>query len=224
MVSLQIIMDHIFLCDFHIFFHPSHTLWLIASSWSFKRKTVSNQNQHPLNLINFSCSWPGIEAPANCTPLLKCRSAGLLWSLPARALIFFPHMWSLPQQIKKENVKFRAATKCMHRTAEYSPDTSKDPLEITCGQQKQREWHCSQMVPSLPFMVLLPLPVLAAGDYMPSGNFYILATKMALLSVAWPTRSDGESLLFAFPHLLAWFYYFGTSNIFSPFPCFHFTK
>lgn len=52
-------------------------------------------------------------------------------------------------------------------------------------------------------MVLLPLPVLAAGNYVPSGNFYILATKMALLSVAWPTRSDGESLLFAFPHLLA---------------------
>jgi len=59
------------------------------------------------------------------------------------------------------------------------------------------------MVPSLPFMVLLPLPVLAAGNYMPSGIFYILATKMALLSVAWPTRSAGESLLFAFPHLLA---------------------
>lgn len=165
MLSLQINVDHIFLRDFHILFHPSHTLWLIASSWSLKKKGVSNQNQHPLNLINFSCSWPGKEAPANCKPLLNSRSARLFWSLLGRALIFVPHIWALqklPQQIKKGNVKFRAATKCMHRTAEYSPDTSKDPLEITCGQQEQRELHCSQLVPSLPLTVSLPLPALTA--------------------------------------------------------------
>lgn len=33
---LQIRVDHIFLCDFHLFLNPQYTLQLIASSWSFK--------------------------------------------------------------------------------------------------------------------------------------------------------------------------------------------
>lgn len=181
-----------------------------------KKKGISNQNQHPLNLINFSCSWPGKEAPANCKPLLNSRSAGVFWSLLGRALIFVPHIWALQrlsQQIKKGNVKFRAATKCMHRTAEYSPDTSKDPLDITCGQQEQH-WVTLQPAGTIAaIMVSLPLPALTAGNWVLLGNLDILATKMAVLNVAWPTRSGGESQLFAFAHfygliLLLWHYYY----------------
>lgn len=116
---------------------------------------VSNQKQHPLNLINFSCSWPGKGAPANCELLLNRRSTRPFWSVQGRALIFSPHMWALwklPQQIKKKNSKFGTATTYIHSTAYCSPTTSKDALKTTHGKREQLETHCSHhsLVLSLP--------------------------------------------------------------------------
>lgn len=60
---------------------------------------VWDKKWYPLNLINFSCSWPGKGAPANWEQFLNCRLVRLLWSIQGKALIFFPctqALWKLP--------------------------------------------------------------------------------------------------------------------------------
>lgn len=84
-----------FLCDFHFVLDPQYMLQLISSSWSFKQKVVWNKKCHPLNLIKFSCSWPGKGAPANWEQFLNCRLVRLFCSAQGKALIFFPCMWAL---------------------------------------------------------------------------------------------------------------------------------
>lgn len=168
---------------------------------------VLNKKWHPLNLINFSCSWPGKGAPANWEQFLNCTLVRLRWSVQGKALIFFPCTWAL---WKSPCVKLISTILHESRVwgealaAVSQPGPSDRPM-----QHVQRRWQCGSSAGSTPkgkihqFWSLLTTPTRQNGvkrehsflcrSMSPFHGW--LDTLLALVSSVWEPARQGRSLL-----------------------------